>query len=366
MTDGSAAHAPDRAAFFTPENEQEDSRREISSPEGKYKLVVSSFSTGQGTWDYSQGKVYRTDAGELVAIVQRNHDSFPFLFVEGHPNGHDYLVCGEDYQGQTVVELDTGGRRDHLPEEAKRGVAFCWVDASFEAPVAMLVVEGCIWACPYEYRFFDFSDPMRGWPEIEADTMIDADRRKPTFDADGTITCYQSEHVEGAKGDEVEAPIAATQTFRREGMKLVLQGEWVSEKEQARRAAREEERRRYEAWLADFRANDPLYLAVIEALEDPVFSPEGHEGIGVTYDGWCPGFKPKERRVTRRIVTRRGPSGHTIDLEWGVETGPVKLVIYKDGDRTEDRFFEHSVAGMRDALAYARALVSTPDGAAGE
>ena len=25
-----------------------------------------------------------------------------------------------------------------------------------------LAVDGCHWACPYEYRFFDFTDPARG------------------------------------------------------------------------------------------------------------------------------------------------------------------------------------------------------------
>lgn len=173
MTDESAAGAPDKAAFFRPENEREGSRREISSPTGKYRLVVSSFSTGRGTWDYAQGEVYRTASADPIAVVQRNFDWFPFLFVEAHPNGHDYLVCGEDYQGQTVVELDTGRRRDHLPDEAKDGIAFCWAEMRFEPSAVMLVVEGCIWACPYEFRFFDFSDPMSGWPEIEAPMVND-------------------------------------------------------------------------------------------------------------------------------------------------------------------------------------------------
>ncbi|WP_437681724.1 hypothetical protein [Sorangium sp. So ce131] len=363
MTDESAARAAEKAAFFIPENEREASREELSSPTGKYRLVVSSFSTGRGTWDYAQGKVYRAGSLDPVAVVHRNHDSFPFLFVEAHPNGHDYLVCGEDYQGQTVVELDTGKRRDHLPDEAKEGIGFCWTDIRFEPSAATLVVEGCIWACPYELRFFDFSDPMSGWPEIEATATIDADRRPPTFNADGTILCYQSASDDEASADAAETPLAATQTFRRDGLKLVLQGAWVSEKEQARRKAMEEANKRYEAWLANFRATDPLYLAVAEAVSDPAFSPEDHIGIGVTYEGWCPDFKAQERRITRRIA-KRGTSRYTIDIEWGAETGPVKLVVYKDGNHAENRFFEHSVAGMRDALAHARSLIASEAGPA--
>ncbi|WP_437978307.1 hypothetical protein WMF11_17820 [Sorangium sp. So ce295] len=364
MTHESAACEAEKAAFFRPENEREGSRHEISSPAGKYRLVVSSFSTGSGSWDYAQGEVYRTGSTDPVAVVQRNYGSFPFLFVEGHANGHDYLVCGEDYQGQTVVELDTGKRRDHLPDEARDGIGFCWADMRFEPSAAMLVVEGCIWACPYELRFFDFADPMSGWPEIEATAMIDADRRPPAFNADGTIVCYQSARADAARGDEAEAPIAATLTFRRDGLKLVLQGEWISEEEQARREAREEERKRYEVWLAGFRANDPLYRAVVEAVTDPAFSPEKHDGIGVTYDGWCPHFKGEERRITRRLV-KQGTSRYTIDIEWGAEMGPIKLVIYKNGNRAEDRFFEHSAAGMRDALACAKSLIVNEKEAAG-
>ncbi|MGK3994400.1 hypothetical protein [Sorangium sp. So ce1024] len=85
---------------------------------------------------------------------------------------------------------------------------------------------------------------MSGWPEIEADTVIEDDRRPPTFNADGTIVCYQSAPAGQACGNEGETPIAATWTFRREGMKLVLQGAWTSEEEQARRKADEEARKR--------------------------------------------------------------------------------------------------------------------------
>lgn len=46
MTDESAARAAEKAALFRPENEREDARRELLSPTGKYRLVVSSFSTG--------------------------------------------------------------------------------------------------------------------------------------------------------------------------------------------------------------------------------------------------------------------------------------------------------------------------------
>lgn len=117
-----------------------------TSPSGKYSLTISTIETKPGCWDYTCGVVKAGD--REISTVKRNYSSFPFLWIEDHPNGHDYLVCGENYQGQTVIELDTGKRRDFLPEEAKKGHGFCWGSCTFDRTTMMLVVCGCIWACP--------------------------------------------------------------------------------------------------------------------------------------------------------------------------------------------------------------------------
>lgn len=84
-----------KQAYFVPENAMVDDRKEHLSPSGKYKLVVTPYSTSAGGWAYSQGLVYRlTDdqAPQLIAEVQRNYRSMPFAWIERHGNGHDYLV----------------------------------------------------------------------------------------------------------------------------------------------------------------------------------------------------------------------------------------------------------------------------------
>jgi hypothetical protein len=336
-------------------------RTEHCSPSGRYKLVVESVPTKPGCWNYSRGRVYRAQAcecvGEPIATVDRNYAAFPFLFVEDHPRG-DFLVCGADYQGQTVIELATGKRVDHLPPEAEKGVAFCWVRARYDVIPRMLVVEGCFWACPYEFRFYDFADPMAGWPEIVLDKYVDADDRQPEVRADGVVTCFESDPP--ADDDEERTdhrPVAVQLTFRREGLRLVLANEWVSKAEQARRAARAESERKFEEWKANFKATDPLYQVYLQRLQDPRLSPETHEGIGVTHAWWCPDFTKQERRWCRRI--RQGPGagkGWTVDLSWAVETGPIKLDIFKDGKHVEDKFFDHSVAGMHAAFDHAEGL----------
>lgn len=65
-----------------------------ASPSGKYTLEILFYENGQ----YSQGLIRNAQTEALIADVVRNYDPFPFSWCEGHPTGHDYLICGEDYQ----------------------------------------------------------------------------------------------------------------------------------------------------------------------------------------------------------------------------------------------------------------------------
>ncbi len=176
--------------FFNPENK--NGEKVYLSPSGKYKLVIEYFSTGKGTWNYTQGTVYH--GSNVVGVIQRNYAAFPFSWIESHPNGHDYLIGGENYQGQTVLEIDTGNRRELLPEEAKEGHGFCWSSHKYLPEYKLLHVCGCYWACPYEDRFYDFSDPMNGWPQLhvvnEEYDFIDCSMKSPTI-KDGIVTTYE-------------------------------------------------------------------------------------------------------------------------------------------------------------------------------
>lgn len=130
------------------------------SPTGRYRLTVTLHETEPGCWGYTKGAAYGSSNCEPVAVVCRNYPAFPFAWVEDHPNGHDYLVCGADYQGQTIVELDTGQRVDYLPSEAARGAAFCWASIEPSPSRRTLAVAGCIWGGPFEIQLVDFDNPM--------------------------------------------------------------------------------------------------------------------------------------------------------------------------------------------------------------
>lgn len=336
--------------FFTPKHRGAEFIDKFS-PDGKYRLVVTSYSTTKGCWSYTQGLIYSAYKVEPLFEVQRNYSSFPYTWIN-HPNGHQYLVCGADYQGQTVLELDTGKRRDFVPEEAKKGVGFCWVDYRFDETFKILSVAGCYWACPYEYKFYDFSDPMNGWPELETEESVDDDNKWPTFEPDGTIKTYSTKTYNDDDDDEEDTKdkpevLKATKTFIREGSKLRLLNEDVSEEEKIRRQKNEEGWKKYNEKIKIFKESDPLYLCCDKLVKDKALSPEDYYSTGITHKDWCPHFKIEEKRFCRRIVKK---DKITIDLEWGMYTGPIKVVIYKKGKHFGDKWFDHSVEGMENAF----------------
>lgn len=193
-------------AYFVPENLCPDKSRneEHVSPSGKYKLNVIIYSTTPGSWNYSRGIVSNVATGEQIADIKCNYGMFRFTWIEDHANGHDYLRAHHDYQGQCIVELDTGRRKDAMSEDCDKGWGFCWSSVVPSADKKVLIVCGCIWACPYEYRIFDFSDPMgeEGWPEIKSEEieLYDENHASCTL-SDDLLTWSSNERIFKATGE---------------------------------------------------------------------------------------------------------------------------------------------------------------------
>lgn len=196
--------------LFKPENERIARRKYVASPSEKYKLVIATFETGPSTWGVTQGTVYEGD--HEIAVVRRNYHAFPNLFVESHPKG-DFLVCGEHYQRQTIVNLQTGERANG---DASQG--FCWVSHRFHKWSSTLVVDGCYWGGSFDVKFYDFSDPMNGWPEITIEgepPYIQASDSWPSFGAGGDVCCT-------VEYEDDDGNVTLKQrTFKRVGMKLI-------------------------------------------------------------------------------------------------------------------------------------------------
>lgn len=372
-------------SYFVPENACVDRRMEHVSPSGKYRLVVTPFVTRKGSWDLTQGLVFRAGQHDPIAEVRRNYSSFEFEWVENHPNGHAYLVCGEDYQGQTVIELDTAQRRDYLPPEASKGHGFCWVKFNYNRENQLIVACGCIWACPYEYRFYDFSDPMNGWPQVGVDFYFDAEGKEPTIEDDGTITTYETREkgrIEGADDYDEDYDdtlvVVATRTVKRDGLNFVEVSSWIDEAEVVRRAESKARQEEWDRQWKEYKATNALFLRVQERADiAPFCTKEYSLSTGVCYDGWHPTQKFDDARVCRRMLEkprdengRQSSKGWTVDLEWGRVHAPVRLSMYKDGknydidtrsmtDKSSAKFFEHSVQGIDEALDLAASIINS-------
>jgi hypothetical protein len=153
--------------FFVPENQIAGSAHRALSPSGRYALEVGRYTTGPNSWDYSRGVVTRLSDGLVVADVKRNFGHFWQAWV-AHPNGNEYLLCGEDYQGYSVINLTQATQAVYFPERGYDGGGFCWTAVHPAPDGLVLAMDGCYWACPYDLVLFDFSDPARlPLPEIQ-------------------------------------------------------------------------------------------------------------------------------------------------------------------------------------------------------
>lgn len=128
---------------------------ESIDPTGTYRLIVTQHKTKPGYTDFTKGVVYKDQ--EVIAVINRNYDYFPYAWVK-HPKGL-YLLCGEDYQNQTIVDLSTGEKKSTTDGY------FCWAEIIPSPTGELLAVTGCVWGAPYETLIYDFSDPMSlNWP----------------------------------------------------------------------------------------------------------------------------------------------------------------------------------------------------------
>jgi hypothetical protein len=159
----------EKETYFTPDRKK-DGMKEVFSEDGLYKIQIFGYGMGEGYWDFTQGIVSEVKTGKIIADVKRNYSDFWYRFIV-HPNGNEYLLCGEDYQGYTVINCNTGKRYDYLPPEAAKGWGFCWTAAEPIDDGNKIEVYGCFWGAPFEYVIYDFSNPESlPYPELSRRT----------------------------------------------------------------------------------------------------------------------------------------------------------------------------------------------------
>jgi hypothetical protein len=126
------------------------------SPCGRYRIDVDSYSTlncAIGGW-ISVATVRASATGDVIATVKRNDDRWFHGWIIG--NDGDYLVCSEDLEGQTVVDLRSGS----VVGFSSKSDPFIWCQFHPSGDKKRLAIIGCYWACPYLVVVYDFGTPM--------------------------------------------------------------------------------------------------------------------------------------------------------------------------------------------------------------
>lgn len=151
--------------YYVPDNLIKET--EEISLSGNYRLVIGVYKTGDKTWDYTQGKVYLRKDNTLIATIQRNYPTFHYSFITTR-QGKEYLFTGRRYTGMTILDLETKQEWDHC---SKRD--FCATRHALSPDEKVLIVYGCYWGSPYEYKFYDFDlsrfTATEGLPELTMD-----------------------------------------------------------------------------------------------------------------------------------------------------------------------------------------------------
>jgi hypothetical protein len=273
--------------------------------------------------------VVRVADDHVICDLVRNLDIFHHTFVT--KGDRELLIAGRSYMSQTIVDLDRGLEHEP-PGDHHDGSGFCWIKCSLSPDGTTLAVDGCVWACPYEIRFFDFTDPARGWPELPivgGDTVDPSDARPPVWVDARTVDVHRS--------DREQAPQERTRLERR-GQAMIAVDHWVSGDEQVRRANEARARGAQDAWWEAFRATEAMYLRLVELVRV-------HALPSSTL-----GLRPGAHRIIEYF--RREDPRASADLHWDLDEATLTVQLYDAaGTRARQEPFPHTIAGIEAAVA---------------
>ena len=393
--------------LFVPENA--GAQTESLSPSGRYRVVTTDFATKPGCWEYTRQEVFTVSEGKLVATVLRNYCNCSPLFVENHRvTGHDYMISGDDYQGHTVCDLTTGEAMRHIPNDAYSGFGWCPITMELLEDGNILMM-GCFWACPLNYRVYDFSDPMplpeKGLKELTEDLWLDSNgeseikvtedkitltsfKRKfretgeweyPDFE-DKSHALREREHKAKISNNEPEMAAVAEELklldekYQRwdrtdlwenvpDSTTVFIKGEdskfreapelcWKSEKllaeEEKRRVWKEEDQK-----LLDLRKSEDLIFQEVkrEWPEDFITRCSRY------YPSWISRWEGDTNAFHFEVLIGTLGKEKSAKITWGEKEGPLKLIL-KTGGQEQSFPMERSSEGFKESLEKGRAFVA--------
>jgi len=127
----------------------------LLSPSGRHLVIESGpISTGEKTWPVAQAFLMDAVTGDLRRTFRLRKTNFHGNFVR-LPGGREaLLIAAESYMGVQLVDCETGGLlHAYIPDRE----SFCHTNFALSSDGTRLYTAGCIWACPYEVRVYDFT-----------------------------------------------------------------------------------------------------------------------------------------------------------------------------------------------------------------
>lgn len=152
-----------------------------------YPYTIRS-NVGTDCWS-SHHVVYKGEE-PLVELHANLYGMYTYWHLNHSADGHDYLLCGEDYQGITVVNLTTKEKWTYLSEGAEEGMGWC--PMSFEhVGDNILIAFGCYWAAPSNFQVYRFEDPRKAPLCLTNDVALEAGWHTECRYVDGHILWEQ-------------------------------------------------------------------------------------------------------------------------------------------------------------------------------
>lgn len=357
--------------FFTDDSLVDRPPAMYLSPSGRFRLEVRMYTTKPNCWCYSRGTVIRVTDGVVVADIRRNYSNFHHSFVT--KDGREHLITGRSYMGQTIVDLERAQDwNDPSWPDGYEGSEFCWAASMLSPDGRTLLVDGCIWACPYEYRFYDFTDPARGWPPLpirdahgEPAYLESEDRRPPELRDDGTIACFETCRA-FVPLHRREDEISKAERAAIDPAQLSNPANWETVVDRRVILVREPDHMRItEDWRSDVRLRRDREAAERDAIENAM------------HDEWirrCTVLAPARAALdehylehslwittplgenagkpgTLTLHVKTGRPGVTARVAFGVDEGPVVVARGGPGIDPPDLELSRDEAGVREAAA---------------
>jgi len=122
-----------------------------------FDLEINYYKTNKEIPNFSQGIITNNKTFHNI-YINRNYSDFPFLFIT-HTNGRCYLICGEEYQGFTVVNLNTQQKINHFSKGYLTNKGFCPYEWLYDRDNNYLNILGCDYYGKEEIITYDFHNP---------------------------------------------------------------------------------------------------------------------------------------------------------------------------------------------------------------